>query len=699
MEAAYCDFPFEVPIYGLYGPSHAHALVSVPIFADKSKPLPVIVLLEGRAQLYEQDDSGRSQFDDGIKDFILITPKIYDDCKSALLSRTNSQDEWRFAEDALFLLVQESLFEIERRFHLGKIDFSRLYCTGYSMGSDSCFGLAAQPGVGRLLAGLVPFACKGDESMVFTSAGLDELKGLRIWGLQNSTERNDWKMHWMVRTLAKLVDGEEAIGSGEHSSEWESIPFEAPWLDGDGHVYKYMYGQKEVWEIADSQSSTWTERGLRFKHHNCWTHVMKYGLLDRFVTGWMLKGSNPNVDVAGELSYKLILRRPVCKCLANTRGVGVNEVPWEHVETTRCTAQRLGIWASPEGVVGANISWRDAGAPIHGKSVWVGDNIVNWKTEGRHVHLQFHRGKHLSWKPSQIQQTFAGATCTAASDADFHKWFPSYEAAKQVCFQQRCLGNFEVAIRWNEASFVDVSKKPATIEAESTEAETSDESALRSTDPRLQFQASRDKRAFLASPYWTSMLCHGALDNLLAEYKCKLVDCTDIRTKAATLRQAAKNKYVQEEFHEQPWRWVRRIQRVLRDARQPWLQMSVVNDRTGLDKAGVPITKKRIAKIEETDKSCDLFCFVEDAQYWTSKCEDGSKVQKELFVGLKSEVAKRFPDKYKMWMRPERTQAGAQRFCKLCWESEKRKSLARTHDVDFCKFASKDARCAAREAM
>jgi hypothetical protein len=66
METAYNEFRFEVPIYGQFGPSHAHALVSVPITTDQSKPLPVIILLEGRAQLYEQDDSGRWHFDEGV---------------------------------------------------------------------------------------------------------------------------------------------------------------------------------------------------------------------------------------------------------------------------------------------------------------------------------------------------------------------------------------------------------------------------------------------------------------------------------------------------------------------------------------------------------------------------------------------------------------------------------------------------------
>jgi len=309
--------------------------------------------------------------------------------------------------------------------------------------------------------------------------------------------------------------------------------------------------------------------------------------------------------------------------------------------------------------------------------------------------LNFRRSKHLSWKPSVTREVFEGAVCTSSSDADFHKWFVRYESARQACFQRRCLGNFEVAVRWNDASFVDLSRKLVTIETESTEAETDD--CTVSLDPRLQLQANRDKRVFFASPYWTSMLCRRALDQLLVEYNCKLADNTDMRAKAEALRQAAKNRYVQEEFHEQPWRWVRRVQRVLRDARQPWLQMSVVNDRTGLDRAGVPVTKKRIVKMEETDKDCDLFCFLEDAQYLTSNGGIGSKIQKELFVGLKSEVAKRFPEKYRVWVRPEKTQAGAERFCKLCWESEKRRNLARTHNVDFCKFASKEVRCSAQD--
>merc|ERR1712232_1523960 len=172
----------------------------------KNEPLPVIILLEGRAHLYEQENSGRQLFDDGIENFILITPKIGSDRDSALLSRTNSQEDWRFAEDALWFLVTEGLFEINRRLESRIVDFTRIYCTGYSMGGDSCFGLAAQPGVGRLLAGLVPFACKGEDSLVYTSTGLDEFRGLRIWGVQNATERRDWKMHWMVKNLSKLAD-------------------------------------------------------------------------------------------------------------------------------------------------------------------------------------------------------------------------------------------------------------------------------------------------------------------------------------------------------------------------------------------------------------------------------------------------------------------------------------------------------------
>jgi len=240
------------------------------------------------------------------------------------------------------------------------------------------------------------------------------------------------------------------------------------------------------------------------------------------------------------------------------------------------------------------------------------------------------------------------------------------------------------------------SKLIRSIESESTAAEAADECTTLSVDPRLHIQANRDRRAFLASPYWTSMLCHGALDNLLVEYSIKLPDGRDSAAKTEALRQAVKNKLVQEEFHEEPWRWVRRIQRVLRDARQPWLQMSVVNDRTGFDRAGVPVTKKRIAKMEETLKNSDLFCFLEDMQWCTTNRGDGSKVEKELYVGLKSEVAKRFPDKYKLWVRPEKTQSGTSRFCKFCAESEKRANLANTHNIEFCKFAPKELRCAAK---
>lgn len=181
------------------------------------------------------------------------------------------------------------------------------------------------------------------------------------------------------------------------------------------------------------------------------------------------------------------------------------------------------------------------------------------------------------------------------------------------------------------------------------------------------------------------MLCHSALDLLLNEYKCKLPEEVEFCTKTAALREAATNKLVYEEFHTQPWRWVNRIRRVLRDARQPWLQMSVLNDRLGLDKAGVPVTKKRIAKCEESD----LFCFMEDTQWVTGMDGKGKKAKKELFVGLNSEVAKRYPEKYKVWVKPEKSQDGGTRFCNICAKSEKRKHLASMHDVRFCKFATK----------
>merc|ERR1719506_3170857 len=201
---------------------------------------------------------------------------------------------------------------------------------------------------------------------------------------------------------------------------------------------------------------------------------MKHGLLGRFVSSWMLEGSNPHTDVAGELSYKLVLRRPVCKCMTSgtTSSDSLSEVPWEHVETSRCTAQRLGVWASPDGLVGANISWKDAFAPGHGKTFWVGDTIDDWSVEGRRVRLQFRRGRHLCWKPTAERQTFEGAICSSGSHADFHKWFVYYEEARQICFQKRCLGSFEVAIRWNDASVVDFSSKGGGLEAESTAAET-----------------------------------------------------------------------------------------------------------------------------------------------------------------------------------------------------------------------------------
>lgn len=494
-----------------------------------------------------------------------------------------------------------------------------------------------------------------------------------------------------------LVDGMNVNENSESPSEVEQVyvPFEASWLEGQGHVCKYSYGCKEVWEIMDSQSSTWTERGLRFKHHNCWTEVMKYGLLGRFVTSWMLEGCNHHTDVAAEISYSLVLRRPICKCIAATVPASANEVPWEHATTSRCIAQRLGIWASPDGTMGCNIPCRDACAPAHGMKTWVGDKIIDWHEDGKQVHLQMHRGRHLCWRPSSQRHTFEGAISTSASCADFHKWFVHYEKAKQICFQKRCLGNFNVAIRWNDASVVDFSRKATDLEEESTEAETADESTHVLVETRLRDQANRDRRAFLASHYWTSMLCKSAVDQLLREYMIKLPDCsTDVKVDA--LRQAAKNNLVKEEFHEQPWRWVRRIERILRDARYPWLQMSVVNDRTGFDKAGVPVTKKRITKMQESSEHCDLFCFMEGAQWWAADCEDtsGSKAEKELFVGLKSEVSKQFPDKYKLWIRPEKTKSGAARFCKICSESAKRKHLANTHDAQFCKFAPKEVRCA-----
>lgn len=280
------------------------------------------------------------------------------------------------------------------------------------------------------------------------------------------------------------------------------------------------------------------------------------------------------------------------------------------------------------------------------------------------------------------------------SDVDFHKWFVHYEKAKQSCFQKRCLGNFNVAIRWNDASVADFSRKATTLEDDSTAAETADESIHVPVEPRLRDQANRDRRAFLASHYWTSMLCQSAVDQLLVEYNVKLPDCS-IDNKVDALRQAAKNKLVKEEFHEQPWCWVRRIERVLRDARYPWLQMSVVNDRTGFDKAGVPVTKKRIAQMQESSKRCDLFCFMEHVQWWAADCEHTSsrKTDKELFVGLKSEVSKQFPDKFRTWLRPEKTKSDAARFCKICSESAKRKHLANTHDMQFCKFAPKEMRC------
>jgi len=683
MDPAYFEFPFAVPIYGRHGPSNAHALISVPMQSPEKQLFPVILLLEGRAHLYKQDSSGRQLFDKGVTNFILVTPKIGEDGDSALLSRTNSQEDWRFAEDALCLLLQESLFEIERVVAPGVVDFSRIYCTGYSIGGDSCFGFAAQPGVGRLLAGLVPFACKGEESMLYTTAGLDEFKGLRIWGVQNATERNDWKMHRVVQTLAKLVDGAQETDREEDTP----VPFEAAWIEGEGQVRKYKYGQKEVWEIADSQSSTWTERGLRYKHHDCWTTVMKHGVLGRFVTSWMFEGRNPHVDVMGELSYKLVLRRPVCKCVFTIEARYEEAVPWEHVETTKCNAQRLGVWASPDGVVGANIPCRDACAPAHGKSIWVGDKIHSWKVDGRFVHLSLHRGQHLIWKPTAKRLAFEGAIYRRARDADYLKWFVEYEDAKQICFRQRCLGNFQVAIEWANASVADFSQKAVSPEEDSTAAETLDESTSINVDHRLRAQADKEKRVFLASPFWTSMLCRSALKQLLAEYKCQLPEHTDFQTKTRALREAAKNKWIHEEFYEQPWRWVNRIRRVLRDARQPWLQMTVVNDRTGLDKAGVPVTKKRIGKVEETEKDCDLFCFLEEG-------DEGRKVQRELFVGLKSEVARQFPDKYKLWVRPKKTSEG-KRYCEYCAESETRRHLATSHDGSFCKFVPKAVRCAA----
>merc|ERR1712048_813104 len=201
-----------------------------------------------------------------------------------------------------------------------------------------------------------------------------------------------------------------------------------------------------------------------------------------------------------------------------------------------------------------------------------------------------------------------------------------------MCFHSRCLGNFEVAAQWSDATFIDFSKDKRCLEEESTAAETEEDTSATHMDPRLRAEADREKRAFFTSRFSTSMLCHSALNQLLAEYKCKLPDDTNFSRKTEALREAAKHRFANEDFHEQPWRWLDRIRRVLRNTEQPWLQVSALNDRLGFDKAGVPVTKKRIAQCEEKVSGSDLFCFMEYSQCAMAAEGTDIKTNKELFV-------------------------------------------------------------------
>ena len=69
----------------------------------------------------------------------------------------------RYSEEALFRIIEETVFRTKNEYGSQKVDHERIHLMGYSMGSTACFNVAAT--FGRYLGCVVGFSSPGDSDV------------------------------------------------------------------------------------------------------------------------------------------------------------------------------------------------------------------------------------------------------------------------------------------------------------------------------------------------------------------------------------------------------------------------------------------------------------------------------------------------------------------------------------------------------
>lgn len=199
------------------------------------------------------------------------------------MQREGSKQRKRFSEEVVWYVVQESLLEVRRRFGGKVFDPRKIFLTGLSLGGEGVLNMAAMPGVGRCLAGIVPTACRGSDHRIFTDACLQEMWHLPIWATQIATDRKEYRMNQMLEFVAsygawRFTGSEAVVGeSGEEmllappAKKLEHVEYpdddeyegrtQGPLWEYHREVRKFAFpgaASKELWEIWDSRSDTWT---------------------------------------------------------------------------------------------------------------------------------------------------------------------------------------------------------------------------------------------------------------------------------------------------------------------------------------------------------------------------------------------------------------------------------------------------------
>eukprot|EP00747_Dinoflagellata_sp_TGD_P165444 gnl/TRDRNA2_/TRDRNA2_186725_c0_seq1.p1 gnl/TRDRNA2_/TRDRNA2_186725_c0~~gnl/TRDRNA2_/TRDRNA2_186725_c0_seq1.p1 ORF type:complete len:830 (-),score=123.94 gnl/TRDRNA2_/TRDRNA2_186725_c0_seq1:199-2598(-) len=327
----------KVDIYGRDGWDAAHYMALIPAMVDQrpEEGWPVLLVLQGTGQLGRDWKSQFSFFHEkALENFVIITP-FAPNWHSPVLREEESA--WgvrvsRFNEDATMYLFEHALHELFQVYGQGFVDLGRICITGYSLGGEATWNIAAR--FGQFFAAAAPMACCGSDDAIYTAQGAWNLSMLPLRAYQTATERYHYKANANVEFAGRCAG-------------WQREPCVRHDTISGLSVRVAAYGDAvtELWEIQRWEDGEEVDtRAL--KNHDVWSIVLGdedgYGLFS-----WLLQARNPCECRLTGFSFIMKLQRPLACC-----------------PKPDCPGQRTGIWTAinpqSEGeVVGAFPEWQE----------------------------------------------------------------------------------------------------------------------------------------------------------------------------------------------------------------------------------------------------------------------------------------------------------------------------------------------------